>query len=135
MTDSKSKYIKTAFKRYKENKRILREMAFDGVRGIDYTKGNTGKGARTGHENALVSYLDEKAAIEKQVAIVDRVLWFYELDNDTAKIDYIKSRWVKGLPLYRVAMDCYIANGTAVTWGKDVLALAARAADIFDLWG
>ncbi len=130
----KSNYIKTAFKRYRENKRLLREMSFDSLCGIDYTKGRTGKGVRKGQENAIVSYLDEKATIEKQVAIVDRCLWFYELDNDTAKIDYIKKRWFKGLPLYRVAMECFIATGTAVTWGKEIFDVATRAADLFNLW-
>ena len=130
----RERYIKNAFKKYKENKKRLREMSFDAVRGIDYTKGNTGKGTRKGCENALVSYLDEKATIEKQVAIVDRCLWFYELDEDTAKIDYIKKRWFKGLPLYRVAMECFIATGTAVTWGKEIFDVATRAADLFDLW-
>lgn len=133
MMDSKSKYIKTAFKRYKENKRLFREISFDGVRGIDYTKGNTGKGARTGQENALVSYLDKKQRIEKEIALVERVLWFYELDENP-KHGYIIARWVKGKPAYRAAMDCYICESTGHLWAKEIFATASRVADLFNLW-
>ena len=127
-------YIKTAFKRYKENKRLFREMSFDGVRGIDYSKGTNKTGTPKGHEQALVQYLDEKRELEKQVEIVERVLWFYKLDEDTAKIDYIKKRWFQGLPLYRVAMDCFISSSTAVNWCKEIFDIATRAADLFNLW-
>lgn len=130
---NKQKFIKNAFKRYKEHKTRLRKMSFDGLRAVDYSRTRTSKSKTKGQESAIVHYLDEKAAIEKQIEIVDRVLWFYELD-DSPKHGYIVARWVKGFPAYRAAMECYISESTGHLWAKEIWQVGERAADMFNLW-
>ena len=133
MTD-KETYIKQAFKRYRENKKALGQMSFYSVRAVDYTKMHVKTNATDKTENAIIAHLDRKREIEKQIEIVEWTIWFYELDNEHGKVEYIKSRWFKRLPLYRVAMDCFISHGASVKWGKDILAVGKRAADMFNLY-
>lgn len=129
----KEKYIKNAFKNYKLNKKKLRNVSFDGLHAIDCTKVKTGKNTSNGQENAIVSFLDEKARIEKEIKIVEHVLWFYELDGG-GKREYIVSRWIKGFPNHRAAMDCYISEATGYLWTKEILQVGIRAADLYNLW-
>ena len=129
----KERYVKQAFKNYKENKKQLRSISFDGVKTVDYSRPKVSESTFQGRENALIGYLNKKEKIERQIMIVERTIWYYELDGGE-KAKYIRFRWIKGYPLYRVAMECYIANGTAVTWGKEILSTAARVADLFNLF-
>ena len=75
----KEKYIKSAFKEYNKNKKRLKEISFDDLRGVDYTRQRNKNATPTGSENAIVDYLDEKQEFEKKVAIVDKCLWYYQL--------------------------------------------------------
>ena len=130
---NKEQYIKRAFKNYQKNKQRLRELSFDTVRGIDYSKATNKNGTPKGHEQGLVRYLDEKRELEKQVEIVDRVLWFYKLDGKE-KDEYITQRYLKEKKVYQVAMDLFVADKTLLRWDKDIQATAARVADMFNLW-
>ncbi len=133
MTD-KEKYIKRTFKCYKENKKKQRAASFESVRAVDYSRAmGSGNCRSDGLESALVQYIDEKSKLEKQIAIVEKTMWYYQLDGN-GKYDYIRFRWVKGYPIYRVAMECYIGITTANVWGKEILQRAAAVADLFDLW-
>lgn len=132
MTD-KERFVKQAFKNYKENKKRLKSLSFGNVKAVDYSRQKVSESTFQGRENALIGYLNEKEKIERQITIVDKTIWYYELDGGE-KANYIRFRWVKGYPLYRVAMECYIANGTAVKWGKEILETAARVVDLFNLF-
>lgn len=138
MMMDKERYIKRAFKCYKENKKKLREASFESVRAVDYSKAvGGGNRRRDGLESALVQYIDDKMELAKQVEIVERTMWWYKIDGmkkGHAKYDYIQFRWVKGYPIYRVAMECYIGVNTANRWAKEIWKLAAAVADMFDLW-
>ncbi|MBQ9728196.1 MAG: hypothetical protein IJV85_01225 [Clostridia bacterium] len=136
MTD-KEKYIKRAFKCYKENKKKLREASFESVRAVDYSRVMGGGNRRPdGLESALVQYIDDKTELEKQIMIVEKILWYYQLDDKTGndKIKYIHFRWEKGYPIYRVAMECCIGTTTACAWAREILKRAAAVADLYDLW-
>lgn len=133
MTD-KELYIKQAFKRYRENKKALGQMSFYSVRAVDYTKMHVKTNATDKTENAIIAHIDRKREIEKQIEIVERTIWFYELDEDNGKVEYIKSRWFKRSPAYRAAMDCFISYGASCRWAKDILSVAQRAADMFKLY-
>lgn len=129
----KTAILKNAFKHYNENKAQLRNLSYEGLRAVDYTKERTGKRTATGDEQKIVRYLDQKRTLENHIKIVERVMWFYWLTGG-GKYEYIVARWVKGMKGYRAAMECYITEHTAYNWGKEIMQTAARAADLFNLW-
>ncbi|MBQ8885342.1 MAG: hypothetical protein IJY62_03115 [Clostridia bacterium] len=129
----KERYIKEAFENYRENKKKYPEMSFVGVRGVDYSRLRVSGLTPQGSENAIVGYLDEKETIRKQIELVDQTIWWYEADK-SGKIAYLTARWVKGYTIVRAAVECYVSERTARTWGKEILKRAARVADVFGLW-
>lgn len=132
MTD-KERYIKQAFKHYNENRKRLKELSFESVRAVDYTQPRFSKGAPKGDEGRLVSFLNLKTGLEKQIAIVDKVLLFYEMEGG-GKDEYIRLRWLKGHSTVSTALNCFISEKTARRWEKEIFERAARAADLFNLW-
>lgn len=129
----KKQYISNALKNYKSNKQRLRELSFETVRGVDYSKEKNKKATPQGNETALVRYLDEKRTIEKQVEIVDRLLWFYRLDGK-GKDEYIIQRYLKGRFVVQISMDLYVSRETLFRWDKEIKTTAAHCADVFNLW-
>ena len=133
----KEKYLKRVFKAYKDNKRRLRELSFDGARGIDYTKTRSAKGAPKGNEQALVSYIDEKRKLEKQVDIVERTYSHYHIKEMAVcdgRAKYIHCRYIKGNKTIKTIMECCISESTSTNWVKDIMETAAAIADIYSLW-
>lgn len=131
---AKTKYIKQAFKNYNENKKALKTLAFESVKGINYGEVKTKKtNAPRWNENALIGYISQKETLEKQIQLVDRVLWWYKLDGG-GRDEYIKVRYFKKYPLYRCAMELYAAQGTLCRWDKEFISLAKAAADLFNLY-
>lgn len=129
----KEKYIKACFKEYNENKTRLHRLSFDGLRGVDYTRQHVKGNTKNGNETALVNYLDKKRNIEKRVALVDRVIWYYDLDGN-GKDKYIKLRYIKGRKQYQAAMDLFLSDSTLKAWEREIRETAARCADMFNLW-
>lgn len=132
MTD-KEKYIKSVFVCYRENKRRLKEISFNELKGVDYSKQKGGGYCKDGNESAIVKYLDEKRDIEKQIELVERVIWYYKLDGK-GKDEYIKQRYEKRKTFVSLSLDLYVSESTLYGWDKDIKALAVRVADMFNLW-
>ena len=133
----KEKYLKNAFKAYRANKKRLREMSFDGMKKTNYGATSRPTGTPKGYEQALVSYLDEKAAIEKQVEIVERTLEYYEVRERAfcdGKAKYIRCRYLKGYNTIRTTIECNISEGTFCNWCRDIMDTAAAVADMYTLW-
>lgn len=135
---NKEQYIKRAFKNYYKNKQRLRELSFDTVRGIDYTKATSKNGTPKGHEQALVCYLDEKRELEKQVEIVERTLDWYRVQERAkgcGKAEYIRHRFIKNMSFARAGIECCVGSTTASYWLNEIRETAAAIADIYTLWG
>ena len=135
MTD-RERYIKQAFRRYKENKCALKRNVegFSFLFAIDYSRLRVSCSDH-GKDGAIIRYIDQKTLIEKQVLIVERTMWFYALDDENGtKCRFIQMLFVKGYKQYRAAMECYIGNTTAVKWKKEILQRGAAVADMFNLW-
>lgn len=136
MTD-KEKYIKRVFKNYKYNKSRLRELSFDDLRGIDYTKTHNTNGTHKGNEQALVSYIDEKRKLEKQVDIVERTLAHYrikEIAHCDYRADIIRYRYIKGRSFTIAAVECNLSESTFTHAIRDIMETATAIADIYSLW-
>lgn len=132
MTEKK-RYIKTAFRNYNENKKFLRQCSFNNLKGVDTTRSRITATQTDGRENALIEYLDDKRDKEKQIILVDRVLWYYELDGKTEKTDFIRLRLIKHLSNVACSQKCYISEHTAQRWQKEIYELAERVCDMFEL--
>ena len=133
----KEKYLKRVFKSYKDNKRRLRELSFDEVRAVDYSKTRSTSGAPKGTEEALVSYIDEKRKLEKQVDIVERTLEYYRIEEKSkglGKANFIHWRYVKGVKFCRAFMECNVSESTGFYWVRDIMQTAQAIADIYSLW-
>ena len=133
----KEKYLKRVFKNYKDNKRRLRELSFDEVRAVDYSKTRSTGGAPKGTEKALVSYLDEKRKLEKQVDIVERTYSHYrikEIAYCDSRAKYIHCRYIKGNKTIKTIMECCISESTSNNWVRQIMETAAAIADIYSLW-
>lgn len=133
--EKKEQYIKQAFKQYRTNKKLLSEMQFETLRGAGY---NTAKPKRRGgYENALASFIDRKAAIEKAVEIVERTLYYYEISeraNGDGKAQYIRCRFIQGMGFTRAGIECFVPESTACKWFSDIRETAAAIADLYNLW-
>ena len=129
----KEKYIKAAFKNYNDNKKRLQSISYESLHAIDYTKQRTKTSRATTGNKRLLNYIDLKQKLEKQIELVERVLWFYQLEN-LGKDEYIIQRYFKGKLLYRVAMDINLSESTLHNWERDIRETAARCADCFGLW-
>ena len=133
----KEKYIKRVFKSYKDNKRRLRELSFDEVRAVDYSKTRSTSGAPKGTEEALVSYIDEKRKLEKQVDIVERTLEYYRIDEKAKCSGYaniIRWRYIKGYSYNRAIIECNLPESTMNFAIRGIMETAAAIADIYSLW-
>ena len=133
--EEKEQYIKQAFKQYRMNKKLLSEMQFETLRGAGY---NTAKPKqRAGYENALAAFIDNKAAIEKAVEIVERTLYHYEIYERAyadGKAQYIRCRFVQGMGFTRAGVECGVPDSTACFWYSDIRETAAAIADLYNLW-
>ena len=129
----KEKYLKKVFRAYNNNKKRLKEISFNAVSGVDFSKQRTSTGIPKGNEHALVSYLDEKTAIEKQIELVERVLWFYRIEGK-GRDEYIKLRYMKNMKCYRVEMELFVSHSTIMAWEKEIIKKAELCADMLGLW-
>lgn len=128
------KELKRIFRRYNENKRALKGFTFDPLKGLDFSKPIVKKTRKNANEQAIIEYLDEKLTLEKQVLLVERVLWYFDLEGK-GKGDYVRLRWIRGVSMQRVLLECYISESTAKEWDKRIYQLTERILNNFHLWG
>ena len=134
----KRKYIKQAFKNYNANKKSINLLPFPSRSAVDYSKPMIHSGTNeNGVEKNVVSYLDKKAEIDKQVIIVNKTLEHFRMEylaKGKKQYLYIVNRWLKGMSYCRTAIECEIPKSTAGYWIEEIYTVAESFANAYDLW-
>lgn len=136
----KERYIKQAFKNYNENKKRLKELSFDCLRAVDYSRPCVSRSEPQSNENEIIRRLNRKQKFENQVQIVDKTIEFFKIQKTATgeqhgQCDYIQARFIWGKGQVAAAMDCYVCERTGRRWLKEIYQTAAVIADTYGLWG
>ena len=78
---NKEQYIKRAFKNYYKNKQRLRELSFDTVRGIDYTKATSKNGTPKDTNKPLFAIWTRNASLKSRLRLSNERLIGTEFKN------------------------------------------------------
>lgn len=136
--NEKRKYIKQAFKNYVENKKAISLLPVPGQSGVDYSKPLIHNGSNeNGVEKNVVSYIDKKHVMDKQVQLVKKTLEHFRMEylaKGKKHYLYICNRFIKGMGYYRSADECDIPPSTAGFWLEEIYTVAESYADAYDLW-
>lgn len=130
----KELYVRRAFEQYRENKEYLKTMAFDGLHGIDYTKTRVSGTRAKGAEEALVNNLDQKRAIERQIALVDKILAYLAENQDAAVVKFLELRFKQGQFVWQAAQQIGVSDRMGHRWLQDAYTIGAVVADFCNLW-
>lgn len=130
----KELYVRRAFEQYRENKEYLKTLSYDGLRGMDYTKIRVSGTQAKGAEDALVRNLDKKRAIEKQIALVDRIMEYLTKNQEESMVRVLDLRFKQGQYLWQAVQAVGVSDRQAMLWLKDAYKIGAVVADFCDLW-
>lgn len=112
--------IEKAFKGYKKNLATLKNYPYPYVSGVDYTKPRTtGDGYTNGQEQMVMSAIDKKVDLEKQVRLVEETVRWFEVEG-YGRERYIKYRYLKNMGEYRACDELGISDRTGRRWKRDV---------------
>lgn len=134
----KRKYIKRAFKDYVQNKKELSTIPIPGQSGLDYSKpAISSDGNENCVEKQIISYVDKKRRLEKQVEIVKRTLEHFRMEflaKGKRHYLYICARWIKQMSYRRAAIECEISESTAGFWIEEIYTVAQTYAETYELF-
>lgn len=112
--------IDKAFKGYRRNLVALKSYPYPYVSGVDYSKPRvTGDGYTNGTEQMVMSCIEKKDDLEKQVRLVEEVVKWFEIEG-YGRERYIKYRYFKGMGEYRACDELGISDRTGRRWKRDV---------------
>lgn len=112
--------IDKAFKSYKKNLAALKNYPYPYPSGMDYTKPRTtGDGYQNGQEQMVMSCIEKKEDLEKQVKLVEEVLRYLEIEG-FGRERYIKYRYFKGCTNLSACYEIGIDERTGKRWKRDI---------------
>lgn len=121
-------YIKKAFKAYMKNKKELLTLPIPGQNGVDYSRVVVSSGRnKNGVEKQVVSYVDKKRALEKQVELVQLTIEHFQVEylaKGKRQYLYVIARFVKQLGYHASAIECEIPERTSDYWLEEIYTVA-----------
>lgn len=112
--------INKAFKGYKKNLAALKNYPYPYPSGVDYTKPRvTGDGYTNGQAQMVMSCIEKKEELEKQVRLVEEVLRYLEIEG-FGRERYIKYRYFRGYGHLRACEEVGICERTGKYWKRDI---------------
>lgn len=112
--------IEGAFKNYRRNKRALDNYPYPYSAGIDYSKERVqGDMSRNVAEQMILSVIDERDWLWREVELVRRTLTWFELQG-YGKDQYIKYRYIEGRTEYSAAEKIGITDRTGRNWKREI---------------
>ncbi len=128
--------IDKAFKGYKRNLAALRNFPFPYTAGVDYSKPRiTGDGYKNGQEQIIMSCIEKKEELEKQVRLVEEVVKWLEIEG-YGRERYIKYVYMNPYPCTNVSA-CYqigIDERTGRRWKRDIFEKAEMIGEQIQIW-
>lgn len=121
--------IEKAFKGYLKNLSALKNYPYPYASGIDYSKPKTkGDGYTNTAEQLMMSIIEKKETLEKQVQLVKEVLRYLEIEG-FGRERYIKQRYFRGLGHLRACEEVGISERTGHYWKRDIFNKAEMIAE------
>ncbi len=121
--------IDKAFKGYKRNLAALKNFPFPYTAGVDYSKPRiTGDGYKNGQEQMIMSCIEKKEDLEKQVRLVEEVVKWLEIEG-YGRERYIKYRYLKGTTNLHACLEIGISEKTGKNWKRDIFYKAESIAE------
>lgn len=147
----KRAYIRKAFKMYQTNKTTLfwkeqeiKNISIPGKGGIDYSKPSVQSSGENGVENQVIAYADkhielteEIKSLKKKIELVRRTTEHFEVEykaKGKRHYEYIRQRWFLRHNFHRAAMECGIAESTAIFWIEEIYTIAESIAESYELF-
>lgn len=116
--------IDKAFKGYKRNLAALKSYPYPYVSGVDYSKPRvTGDGYRNGQEQMVMSAIDKKEELEKQVRLVEEVVRWLEIEGH-GRERYIYFRYTRGYGHLRACEETGVSERMGRYWKNDIFGKA-----------
>lgn len=121
--------IDKAFKGYKRNLVALKSYPYPYVSGVDYSKPRvTGDGYTNGQAQMVMSCIEKKDDLEKQVRLVEEVVRWFEIEG-YGRERYIKYRYFKGATNLNACYAIGISEKTGKNWKRDIFYKAEAIAE------
>ena len=149
--NEKRAYIKKSFQMYVTHKQQLfaweqelKQLPIPGQSGLDYSHESVSSGNGNGVEAQFAKYaerVDELTkkinAVKKQVEIVRRTIEHFQIESKGKGKNhyrYICARWLQRQSFRRAAVECGIAESTAIFWIEEIYTIAEAIAELYELF-
>lgn len=127
--------IDKAFKGYRRNLAALRSYPYPYVSGVDYSKPRvTGDGYKNGQEQMVMSAIDKKEDLEKQVRLVEEVVRWFEIEGH-GRERYIYFRYTRGYGHLRACEETGVSERMGLYWKRDIFGKAEIIGERLGLFG
>lgn len=144
-------YVRKAFQMYQTNKTTLfwkeqelQSIPVPGEGGVDYSKISVQGGGGNGIEEQFVKYADKRAelraeiaALKKKIELVKRTIEHFAVEckaKGKRHYEYIQQRWIMRRSYRRAAIECGIAESTAIFWTDEIYTVAQAIAETYELF-
>ena len=149
--DDKRAYVKKAFQMYQTNKTTLfwkeqelKAIPVPGEGGVDYSKISVQGGNGNGTEEQFAKYADDRAALieqittlRKKIELVQRTISHFEIESRAKgkrHYEYIQQRWLMRRSFRHAAVECGIAESTAIFWIEEIYTVAEAIGQTYELF-
>lgn len=122
MTKERRHKIEDLFRRYRENKRVLKEeFEYPSIGSVDFGKISiqTDK-SRNATEERLINFMDRRDKLLAQVFIVDEVLRWFELEGH-GRERFITKFMINGCSWVNAELELHVSRCTIARWKDEVM--------------
>jgi hypothetical protein len=148
--NEKRAYIKKAFQMYVTHKQQifaweqeLKQLPIPGESGVDYSHESVASSNANGVEAQFANYAERVAeltkkidTVKKQVELVRRTIEHFKVESRAKgknHYKYICERWLQRQSFRRAAIECGIAESTAIFWIEEIYTIAEAIAETYEL--